>query len=133
MTADLGKMRDALKQAETALSKPPEFAVAAANAGEQSTVTGGQDGEPRTIMQAPLASTPGAVIIRRGDTLWQISRRAYGQGVRYTTIYVANRSQILNPDRIKPGQVFSVPESPLENAEELHKQLLGGSKDLQGG
>jgi nucleoid-associated protein YgaU len=77
-------------------------------------------------VQEPLASAPGAVIIRRGDTLWQISRRTYGQGVRYTTIYLANRSQIENPDRIQPGQVFSVPEAPLENAEELHrKRLLG--------
>jgi nucleoid-associated protein YgaU len=89
-----------------------------------------QTGEPKTILQAPLASTPGAVIIRRGDTLWQISRRTYGEGVRYTTIYVANRSQIQDPNRIKPGQVFSVPENPLDNAEEMHKQLLGGNKNL---
>ena len=79
----------------------------------------GKPGDPKTILQAPLASTPGAVIIRRGDTLWQISRRTYGEGVRYTTIYVANRSQIQDPDRIKPGQVFSV-----------HQQLLGKGNKL---
>ncbi|MBU4528405.1 MAG: LysM peptidoglycan-binding domain-containing protein [Hoeflea sp.] len=123
----LGKLSESVKRAETALSEPAEIAVAAANSSDPAGVAGGQ-GEPRTIVQAPLASTPGAVIIRRGDTLWQISRRTYGQGVRYTTIYVANRSQIQNPDRIKPGQVFSVPESPLENAEELHKQLLSPAK-----
>jgi nucleoid-associated protein YgaU len=87
---------------------------------------GASEGEPRTIQQAPLASAPGAVIIRRGDTLWQISRRTYGQGVRYTTIYLANRSQIQDPDRIQPGQVFSVPDTPLENAEELHRKRLEG-------
>ena len=70
------------------------------------------------------------MIIRRGDTLWQISRRTYGEGVRYTTIYVANRSQIQDPNRIKPGQVFSVPKSPLENAEEMHQKLLGKGKKL---
>ncbi|MDP3526146.1 MAG: LysM peptidoglycan-binding domain-containing protein, partial [Hoeflea sp.] len=129
VTADLGKLRETVRQAETALSQPAPSAVAAANASDSAGAAEGQATEPRTIVQAPLASTPGAVIIRRGDTLWQISRRTYGQGVRYTTIYVANRSQIQNPDRIKPGQVFSVPESPLENAEELHKQLLGGSNN----
>ncbi|KGF68968.1 hypothetical protein LL06_13630, partial [Hoeflea sp. BAL378] len=126
MTADPARIRDRVRQAETALSEPAEIAVDAATAADPA-VAGGQ-GEPRTIVQAPLASSPGAVIIRRGDTLWQISRRTYGQGVRYTTIYVANRSQIQNPNRIKPGQVFSVPDSPLENAEQLHKELLGGSK-----
>ena len=127
-TTDLDKLSETVKQAEIALSEPADIAVAAANAPNPAGVAGAQ-GEPRTILQAPLASTPGAVIIRRGDTLWQISRRTYGQGVRYTTIYVANRSQIQNPDRIKPGQVFSVPASPLENAEELHKQLLNPSKN----
>jgi nucleoid-associated protein YgaU len=51
-----------------------------------------------------------AVIIRRGDTLWRISRRVYGQGVRFSAIYLANQNQIKDPDRIWPGQVFRVPE-----------------------
>jgi len=51
------------------------------------------------------------VIIRKGDNLWRISRRLYGQGIRYTTIYQANQGQIRNPDLIYPGQVFLTPES----------------------
>jgi nucleoid-associated protein YgaU len=50
------------------------------------------------------------VIIRRGDSLWRISRRVYGQGIRYTTIYLANRNQIRDPDKIYPGQIFDLPE-----------------------
>ncbi len=64
------------------------------------------------------------MIIRRGDTLWQISRRVYGQGVRYTTIYLANQQQIQNPDLIEPGQIFDVPEKALPNAEEIHRNRL---------
>ncbi|MCZ7453989.1 LysM peptidoglycan-binding domain-containing protein [Rhizobium rhizogenes] len=83
---------------------------------------------PQTFEQAPLAESQNSVIIRRGDTLWQISRRVYGQGVRYTTIYLANEDQIKNPDLIEPGQIFGVPEKALPNAEELHrKRLKGGS------
>jgi nucleoid-associated protein YgaU len=59
---------------------------------------------------APLQSVEGSVIIRRGDNLWRISRRTYGEGMRYTTIYLANKDQIRNPDRIFPGQVFALPE-----------------------
>lgn len=79
---------------------------------------------PKTIEQAPLTHTNHSVIIRRGDTLWQISRRVYGQGVRYTTIYLANQDQIDNPDLIEPGQIFGVPDEALPDAEEWHRKRL---------
>ncbi|HWK13389.1 MAG TPA: LysM peptidoglycan-binding domain-containing protein [Rhizobiaceae bacterium] len=72
--------------------------------------TGGNDVAAAPETTAPkLQSAAGSVIIRRGDTLWRISRRVYGMGVRYSTIYLANQDQIADPDRIWPGQVFSVP------------------------
>ncbi|MGP4690892.1 LysM peptidoglycan-binding domain-containing protein [Agrobacterium cavarae] len=93
---------------------------APANAGTPATDASGT----KTFEQAPLAHSDSAVIIRRGDTLWQISRRVYGQGVRYTTIYLANQQQIQNPDLIEPGQIFDVPEKALPNAEEIHRNRL---------
>jgi len=84
--------------------------------------------EPKTIEQAPLTANNAAVIIRRGDTLWQISRRTYGLGVRYTTIYIANEDKIINPDRIRPGQIFGLPKDVLPNAEELHRKRLSGQR-----
>lgn len=65
-------------------------------------------------MSPGLEAVDGSVIIRRGDTLWHISRRVYGRGVRYSTIYLANQDQIRNPDRIWPGQIFAVPEETAE-------------------
>ncbi|RWD94884.1 LysM peptidoglycan-binding domain-containing protein, partial [Mesorhizobium sp.] len=63
---------------------------------------------PETV--APkLEHTEGSVIIRRKDTLWRISRRVYGHGTRFSTIYLANQDQIRDPNRIWPGQVFKVP------------------------
>ncbi|MFN7102471.1 MAG: LysM peptidoglycan-binding domain-containing protein, partial [Pseudorhizobium sp.] len=79
---------------------------------------------PLIIEQAPLTHSDNSVIIRRGDTLWQISRRVYGQGVRYTTIYLANQDQILNPDLIEPGQIFGVPGEARPDSEELHRKRL---------
>lgn len=85
----------------------------------------GQD-QPQTVQQAPLQQSKTSVIIRRGDTLWQISRRVYGAGVRYTTIYVANEDQIADPDRILPGQIFGVPDKALPDAEseEIHRRHM---------
>ena len=58
-----------------------------------------------------LAALPGesAVIVQPGNSLWRISRRVYGEGVRYSVIYQANRDQIRDPDLIYPGQIFIVP------------------------
>ena len=50
-----------------------------------------------------------SVEIVRGDNLWRIARRHYGQGIRYTMIYDANRSQISDPNLIFPDQVFTLP------------------------
>jgi nucleoid-associated protein YgaU len=105
----------------TELTAPP---VAPAAPGANEVASG--DGGPATIEQAPLQESKETVIIRRGDTLWQISRRIYGLGVRYTTIYVANEDKIINPDRILPGQVFGLPKDALPNAEEMHRKRLSG-------
>lgn len=64
-----------------------------------------------------LQNVDGAVIIRRGDTLWQISRRVYGKGMRFSTIFLANQEQIRDPNRIWPGQVFRVPEKSQDGRE----------------
>ncbi len=50
-----------------------------------------------------------AVIVQPGNSLWRISRRVYGEGLRFSVIYRANRDQIRNPDLIYPGQIFVVP------------------------
>jgi nucleoid-associated protein YgaU len=70
------------------------------------------DGQAPQVADAgtPLQNVDGSVIIRRGDSLWQISRRTYGAGMRYTTIYLANKEQIRTPDMIFPGQIFALPE-----------------------
>lgn len=70
----------------------------------------------------PLEKAEGSVIIRKGDNLWKISKRTYGSGMRYTTIYLANTDQIKNPDLIWPGQVFVMPKEPLSDQEVQQKQ-----------
>jgi nucleoid-associated protein YgaU len=59
----------------------------------------------------PSLRDPGSYIVRRGNSLWWIARRMYGDGVRYTAIYSANRERIRDPDLIYPGQVFKLPKS----------------------
>jgi nucleoid-associated protein YgaU len=73
----------------------------------------GVDGKPQSPAMASTANAIvgelGTAMVERGDSLWRISRKMYGSGMRYTQIYEANAKQIRNPNLIYPGQVFVVP------------------------
>jgi nucleoid-associated protein YgaU len=101
-----GAKTPAVSATETAtVSKPVETAMANP-AGETEAAA------PQTtasVQSNPVVSQLGTVEVRRGDNLWQISRRIYGSGMRYSTIYQANTDQIRDPDRIYPGQIFVMP------------------------
>lgn len=55
------------------------------------------------------AKARSGVVVKEGNTLWQIARQLYGRGVRYTLIFRANSDQISDPDLIYPGQLFQLP------------------------
>jgi nucleoid-associated protein YgaU len=65
--------------------------------------------EEGVVQASGSAPPPTYVIIRRGDNLWRIARRNYGRGIKYHTIFDANRDRIRNPHWIFPGQVFVIP------------------------
>jgi nucleoid-associated protein YgaU len=104
---------------KTAGSAPDKAAAQPAPAGQTETAAA-----PTETLSPKLENVGGSVIIRRGDSLWRISHRVYGRGLRYSTIYLANQHQIDDPDRIYPGQVFSVP-SKTEKGEEADMTTLG--------
>jgi len=92
----------------------PATAAPAAPATEAPAVVAAATPDVPETVSPKLEHADGAVIIRKHDTLWRISRRVYGHGVRFSTIYLANQDQISDPDRIWPGQVFKVPEKSKE-------------------
>jgi nucleoid-associated protein YgaU len=65
---------------------------------------------PVQVADLPKALPEGRkLVVQPGNSLWRIARASYGEGLRYTTIYEANRSQIRDPDLIYPGQIFELP------------------------
>lgn len=54
-------------------------------------------------------SLPGRYTVKRGDSLWRISKRHYHKGKYYRRIYAANRGRIRDPDLIYPCQRVFVP------------------------
>jgi nucleoid-associated protein YgaU len=76
----------------------------------------GQDGRVAARVESPFLRAERielpadqAFIVQPGNSLWRIARRTYGEGLRYTVIYEANRGEIRDPDLIYPGQVFAIP------------------------
>lgn len=47
--------------------------------------------------------------VQKGDTLSHIAKHFYGKAGRWHAIFDANRDQLDDPDRIRPGQVLVIP------------------------
>ena len=94
----------------SATASPQQQAAAAA---QRAPEAAGEGPGWKTATTSPDATAakidPGVIIIRRGDTLWQLAERHYGSGARYTQIFQNNREQIRNPNRIYPNQRVNVP------------------------
>lgn len=66
---------------------------------------------PADVLATAPADAGGNRVIAKGDSLWALSRLAYGDGARYAVIFKANRDKIQNPNLIYPGQTFVVPQT----------------------
>ncbi len=86
----------------------PASAAPAAMAPASSTLNG--VASPRSAAAAPADAPASHYGVVRGDTLWGLSRRFYGDGTQWPQIAHANRS-IANPNLIFPGQDFVIPGS----------------------
>ena|SRR5687768_6489389 len=47
--------------------------------------------------------------VKAGDTLSKIAKEHLGNANEYMKIFEANRDQLSDPDKIKPGQVLKIP------------------------
>ena len=50
-------------------------------------------------------------VIEKGDTLWEIADKAYGDGNKFKQIVEVNREVIKDADRIFPGQKIRIPKN----------------------
>lgn len=69
-------------------------------------VTGGGEAAPSTPAAAPAGRT---YTVKSGDTLSAIAKQQLGDGNAYMKIFEANRDQLNDPDKIRPGQVLRIP------------------------
>ena len=59
---------------------------------------------------APAGGSGTTYTVQAGDTLSAIARKFLGDSNEYMVIFNANRDQLSDPDKIKPGQVLKIPQ-----------------------
>lgn len=70
----------------------------------------GPDAQPEPVVIDPAPAAPagnGSYTIRKGDTLWSIATREYGDGQRWQDIVAANPG--INPQKLAVGQTITLP------------------------
>lgn len=58
---------------------------------------------------APAAGAAKTYTVKSGDTLSKIAKEHLGNANDYMKIFEANKDQLSDPDKIKPGQVLKIP------------------------
>ena len=87
------------------VSKPePEKSESEKPTQSTATVT-----KPREETTSPEPKQDITYTVKRGDCLYNIAKKFYGNGSKYTKIYEANKDKIKNPNLIYAGQVFVIP------------------------
>ena len=69
-----------------------------------------------TVAAAPEAAAPATTeesdtyTVVKGDSLWKIAEKHYGNGSKYQAIFEANEPMLKDADDIYPGQVLRLPK-----------------------
>jgi nucleoid-associated protein YgaU len=65
-----------------------------------------EDTPPPVVAEPPK---PTEYTVVKGDSLWKIAGKLYGNPFKWPKIYRANKDKIKNPHKIYPNQVFVIP------------------------
>jgi nucleoid-associated protein YgaU len=69
--------------------------------------TGGSASATQPSAQSQAQET---YTVKSGDTLSKIAKEKLGDANAYTEIFNANRDQLDDPNKIKPGQILKIPQ-----------------------
>lgn len=53
---------------------------------------------------------PTKYVVKKGDSLWKIAGKVYGNPLKWPRIYRANKDKIKNPNKIYPNMVLTIPQ-----------------------
>lgn len=66
--------------------------------------------QTRAAETSPAPTSAQTYTVVKGDCLWKIAKKFYGDGSKYRELYEGNKEVVGgNPNRIYPGQVLTIP------------------------
>ena len=68
-----------------------------------------KENNPPRPVSTPVAIQTRTYTVKKGDCLWNIAKKYYGNGNQYMKIYNANKDKIKKPSLIYPNQVLVIP------------------------
>jgi len=68
-----------------------------------------EDLNAKIDVHAPAAPAQVTYTVQAGDSLSKIAKQFLGNANDYMAIFNANKDQLTDPDKIKPGQVLKIP------------------------
>jgi nucleoid-associated protein YgaU len=63
------------------------------------------------VMPPSMGTQGKTYTVKAGDTLSKIAKEYLGNANAYMEIFNANKDQLTDPDKIKPGQVLKIPDA----------------------
>lgn len=63
------------------------------------------------VKEAKILGEPQSYTIQKGDSLWKISDKFYGDGRKWQLIADANKAEIPSPNKLKVGTTITIPAS----------------------
>jgi LysM repeat protein len=64
---------------------------------------------PTALAPAPREERPTTYVVKKGDSLWKIAGKVYGNPLKWGRLYKANKEKLKSANKIYPGQVLTVP------------------------
>jgi LysM repeat protein len=71
----------------------------------------GWENEVVADIKAEKTDIHGMYTVAAGDSLSKIAKKVYGDPNKYHAIFDANKDQLADPDKIKPGQNLRIPNA----------------------
>lgn len=64
----------------------------------------------KTVTETQTKIVVGSYKVARGDNLWKIAVKTYGDGYQWVQIWKSNKKSLLNPDKLEIGMELVLPQ-----------------------